>query len=472
MNILFIYPPISPKVLVPSNFEPLALEILASRISNHNVKIVDMRFESEKNFIEIIHNFNPTMVGISVNNTIQVNQSKNILKRIQSLNPHILSIVGGHHPTLVPEDFYESYVEAIFLGWADKSFSRYVNYIEAKIKKESLKSIILLKNGSPDYINKQFTGLKNSDIPTPERDLVIKYRKKYRNEIGQKYVLVNTARGCPYRCSFCACWKAAHGQYLVRKARDVFNELIEIPENIPRVFFADDNTFYDTVRAEKLYQLIKNSSVEKKYSGYCRSDTIVENPELFQHWKEIGLENLTIGFEATNDHSLKIYNKNNKVLSNQKAVEILNDIGVHFSSYFIIDPYFKKEDFDMTLLYVKRYNLIKPRFVVLTPLPGTQLYKKFRDKINLGYDYFDFLHWVYPTKMKSKEFLRNLVKLYYSSYSLKRYLLIIFKNILIRFTNSKSKRKLLKNIKIIELILLRLLAVPLHRKLYREYLKN
>lgn len=60
---------------------------------------------------------------------------------------------------------------------------------------------------------------------------------------------------------------------------------------------------------------------------------------LFKHWKEIVLDNLTIGFEATDDHSLAIYNKKNNVESNQKAVEILNDLGIFFSSYFIIDPY-------------------------------------------------------------------------------------------------------------------------------------
>ncbi|MFO7891022.1 MAG: radical SAM protein [bacterium] len=472
MNILFIYPPINSKVLVPCNFEPLALEVLASKLNAHNVKIVDLRFESEKNFIKIIKTFSPEIVGISVNNTIQVNQSKMILQHIKSLNPHILITVGGHHPTLVPEDFFTPFVDAIFLGWAEKSFPQYVNHLEAKTKNDSLESIIILKNGLPDYQSREFPKLKNSDISMPNRDLTIRYRNNYTNEIGRKYALVNTARGCPYRCSFCACWKAAHGQYLIRDAMDVFNELIDLPNDIQRVFFADDNTFYDTERAEKLYQLIRNSNVNKKYSGYCRSDTVVENPELFKHWKEIGLENLTIGFEAMDDHSLKIYNKKNKVESNQKAVGILNDIGVPFSSYFIIDPYFKQKDFDMTLHYVKKYNLIKPRFVVLTPLPGTQLYEKFKDKINLSYDYFDFLHWVYPTKMITKEFLEYLVKLYYSSYSFKRYLRILFKNLFIRLKHLKSKRKLLKNINIIELILLRLLAIPLHRKLYREYKKN
>jgi len=469
MNILFIYPPISSKVLSPCNFEPLALEILASKVQNHNVKIIDMRFESDKYLTEIISEFKPTIVGISVNNTIQVNQSKRILERIKYLDSDILNIVGGHHPTLIQEDFYKPYVDAIFIGWAEKSFPQYVNYIESGTNIESLTSIILLKNGVSYYQNRQYPKLTNSDIPKPNRNLTLKYRKKYKNEIGRKYALVNTARGCPNRCSFCACWKAANGNYLIRKAKDVYNELFEIPKDIPRIFFADDNTFSDIERAEELYNLIKSSSIQKKYSGYCRSDTIVKNPELFKHWKEIGLENLTIGFETTDNSILKIYNKKNSIETNQKAVEILNDLDIQFTSYFLIDPYFKKVDFDMTLIYIKKHNLIRPRFVILTPLPGTKLYENLKDKINLGYDYFDFLHWVYQPQMTSEDFWKNLLKLYYSSYSLKRYLRILLKNLSIKIMSNKSKKKILKNLNLIEFILLRLMAIPLRRKLYRQY---
>jgi len=184
MNILFIYPPISSKVLSPCNFEPLALEILASKVQNHNVKIIDMRFESDKYLTEIISEFKPTIVGISVNNTIQVNQSKRILERIKYLDSDILNIVGGHHPTLIQEDFYKPYVDAIFIGWAEKSFPQYVNYIESGTNIESLTSIILLKNGVSYYQNRQYPKLTNSDIPKPNRNLTLKYRKKYKNEIG------------------------------------------------------------------------------------------------------------------------------------------------------------------------------------------------------------------------------------------------------------------------------------------------
>jgi len=56
------------------------------------------------------------------------------------------------------------------------------------------------------------------------------------------------------------------------------------------------------------------STVRIRYSGYCRSDTIVKHPNMFSNWKDIGLDNLTIGFEAVDDGTLKQFNKNNFVL--------------------------------------------------------------------------------------------------------------------------------------------------------------
>ena len=147
MNILLIYPPKNPKTLTPSNLEPLALEILAATVRSHNVKIIDLRFDTISKLDLLLKNYCPDVVGISVNNTIQVNQSKYVLKHIKNLYPQIINVVGGHHPTLTPEDFYKSYVEAIFLGWAEKSFPEYISYLESNKNEEMLPGIILLKNG-------------------------------------------------------------------------------------------------------------------------------------------------------------------------------------------------------------------------------------------------------------------------------------------------------------------------------------
>jgi len=469
MKILFIYPPKNTEVLVPANFEPLGLEILANTVISHEVKIIDLRFEPISILNKVLSYDTPDIIGISVNNTIDVNQSKRILNYIKSSNPKIITIVGGNHPTLAPDDFYTSYVDAIFIGWAEKSLPKYVDFLESNRENNLIPGIIQLRNGHPIHSKYTFSNLESDDIPIPNRNIVRKYRNFYKNELRRKYALVNTTRGCPYRCSFCACWKAANSRYLVRSAEDVFREIVNIPLDVSYIFFADDNTFFDVSRAQKLHELIKKSGLTKKYTGYCRSDTIVKYPDLFSNWKEIGLDNLTIGFEAVNNQKLKDLNKNNQVEINQKAVEILNDFHINFTSYFLIDPNFEKQDFQEIQNYVDHLNLIKPRFVILTPLPGTYLFEQQKKSIKLSYDSFDFMHWVVPTKLKPKEFFNSFKKLYYTSYSYGRYFKAISHNLFMKFKRVKNKECRLDHISLLELILLRIMALPLKRKLYRQY---
>ena len=183
MKILFIYPPQSPYVLAPSNFEPLALEILASTVSGHNVKILDLRFESLSILRHLLRSYTPDLIGVTVNNTMQVNRALRVLKFIRETYPSSLNIVGGHHPSLSPQDFYVSYVDTIFVGWAEKSFPQYVEALELKKQVESIPGVIILQKGIASRQTKNAGDFEPSDIPLPNRSLVQKYRKGYKDEI-------------------------------------------------------------------------------------------------------------------------------------------------------------------------------------------------------------------------------------------------------------------------------------------------
>jgi len=472
MNILFIYPPHNPEVLIPSNFEPLALEILAQTVPEHTVKILDLRFDHFDQLNHLLSSFKPQVIGLTVNNTIHVNQAKKILKYIKRSVPDIKNIVGGHHATISPQDFFKPYIDAIFLGWAERSLPQYINRLHSNKYNEIVENVILVKKGIPFNLQNVKPAIVETDeIPVPDRGVTRKYRKHYRNELGHKTVLVNTARGCPYRCTFCACWKAAGEKYITRSAEDVLKELTQVPDDIDFVFFADDNTFFDVKRAEKLCYLINKHDIRKKYSGYCRSDTIVKYPQLFKNWKEIGLDNIAIGFETTSEDTIKRYKKANTIENNIRATQILNDLEINFRPHFLIEPEFEKENFEDISVFVEKYNLIKPIFTILTPLPGTALYEERKEIINLDYDYFDFMHWVYPTKLKAREFFKYFINLYYNSYSYKRYFKILIRICINLFKKNSFEKWELNHLSLVEIILLRIMAFPLRRKLYRQYVK-
>jgi radical SAM superfamily enzyme YgiQ (UPF0313 family) len=467
MKILLIYPPDNPEVVSPSRYEPLALEILASTVRYQDVEIFDMRFESYSSLNSFLSEFDPDIAGISINYTVHVRPAFDVLKFIRSKGSDIITVVGGHHPSVMPQDFYSPFVDYIFTGWAEKSFPRFVKMLESGVQHEVIPGVICLKKGVPVYHADNLFDLEPYEIPPPARSLTMKYQNRYRNEIGIKTALINTARGCPYKCAFCSIWKATRGHFVVRNMEDICAELESLPSRIHHVFFADDNTFLDINHARELCRMIRESGIKKKYSGYCRSDTIVRHPDIIREWKEIGLENLCVGFEGIDDDQLKMINKNNYSENNIRATHILHDLGLQFRSYLLIETDYKEDDFKRVSVYVNDLKLINPMFVILTPLPGTDLWERQKSSISRNYDYFDLMHCVIHPKMDPEKFYRSFLKLYTDAYSIRRHLNIFIRKLLNRLYGREHSGHF-QHIPIIKLILLQVMTYPLRRKLLRQ----
>lgn len=469
MRILLIHPPNSRSSVAPGRFEPLGLEVLAALVPEHEVRILDLRIDGFREFDHQMNAFQPTLAGISVNNSIHALQARKVIGYIHDQYPYIIQVVGGHHVTLVPEDFHIPGVQAIFLGWAEKSFPGFIKALDQGTSPDSIQGIELLDRGEVRIRNEMARDLKASDLPFPRRDLVKKYTKSYRSDMGFRTSLVNTTRGCVYRCSFCCVWQAAAGQFIIRSPEDVFHEIAHLPDFIPYVFFADDNTFLNPDNALRLCQMIKEAKIRKKYSGYCRSDTITRYPEMMKEWRLIGLENLCVGFETTSDNHLGELNKKNTLVNNELAARILNDIGIPFRPHFLVDPVFEKEDFNRIMCYVRKNQLKSPIFPILTPIPGTVYHSEVKDKIILGYEFFDFAHAVVPTRMPPRDFYRSWMNLFFMSYPVWRNLKYFIRRTLAKMTGNQEQQKKYSHIRLLNLFILRIVGVYLFFKFVRHY---
>jgi radical SAM superfamily enzyme YgiQ (UPF0313 family) len=258
----------------------------------------------------------------------------------------------------------------------------------------------------------------------------------------------------------------------MRKPEEVFYEISQLPEEIDRVFFADDNTFINPKNAAKLAGLIDNAGIRKKYSGYCRSDTIVKHPEIMEVWRKIGLDNLCVGFEVVDEMGLTKINKRNKIENNEHAAKILNGIGIPFRPHFLVEPGFVEEDFESILNYVRAHNLKSPIFPILTPIPGSEDYDKMKNSIWLDYEYFDYAHAVTPTKLSPKKFYWAWIKLFQRSYPIGSNILRFLKRSFARVTKNDKMEERNRHISLIILLKLKIFALYVMFKLVRHYKKE
>jgi radical SAM superfamily enzyme YgiQ (UPF0313 family) len=411
MKILLIQPAKAPKTIGGEDYflyEPLALEYLAAGVEkDHDVKILDMRIE--KDLQTVLTDFSPHVIGITAY-TVHVNPVINLCKVIKMWKSEILTIVGGHHATVSPEDFSNPYVDLVVMGEGVFVFKEIMERLEKKKDFDGISGIAYNKRG--EFMKFPPDPIHNLDsFPFPNRGLTSKYREQYYSEWMKPLASIRTSKGCPFRCNFCALWKLTGGKYLKREPEKIVEELFEIREEF--VFFADDESLVDVVRMKHLANLIKESGIKKRFFLYGRSDTIAKHPELLKLWKEAGLERVFVGFEFFREDDLKYINKGSTINDNDNAIKILNDLGIEIYASFIVRPEFSKNDFKSFIKYCRSLGINFPSFAILTPLPGTDFYEEVKEQLIIhNYDYFDFLHTILPTALPLKEFYQEFCTLY------------------------------------------------------------
>ncbi|MFH2059864.1 MAG: radical SAM protein [Pseudomonadota bacterium] len=425
MNILLVVPKANDKVILKDKFsmhEPLALEYIAAGVQdNHNVKILDMRLDD--NLTQTLEEFQPHIVA-TTGFTIHIKNCKRIFKEAKSTNPEILTVIGGHHATIKPEDYNEKYIDVIVIGEGVLSFKEIVQKWDKKESFEDIEGIAVIKNGK--LIKTAYRPYTDLDLlPFPARQLTQKYRPNYFISSMGQVASIRTSLGCYFRCNYCALWQITKGEYLVRDPESVIKELSMIEEE--NIFFADDESMLKAKRMLDLADRIKSAGIKKRYRIFGRADTIVRRPDLIEKLCEIGLHSVVVGFEGITDQDLVKLNKGTTVSVNEEAISILKQNGVEVCADFIVTQDYDLDKFKQLSDYVKTLDLKVVIFPILTPLPGTQLYESTKDQIiTEDYDLYDFKHSVLPTKLPLDVFYDEFAKLHYLMFS--PYRQFIYKN--------------------------------------------
>ena len=411
MNILLIEPAKAPRTIGGEDihlYEPLALEYLAAGVrSDHDVSILDLRLE--KDLQAVFERLRPDVVGIT-SYTVHVNTVRRLFAQVKAWNPRVLTVVGGHHATVAPEDFASPAIDLVVVGEGVFPFRAIVARRERGEGFDGIPGVAFLRSGA--LVQSAPAPAPDLDLlPLPDRRLTAAYRPHYYSEWMRPLASLRTSKGCPHHCSFCALWKLAGGRYLRRQPEKVVEELATIDESF--VFFADDESLVDAPRMKELARLIRQAGIHKRYFLYGRSDTIARSPDLLAIWRDIGLERVFVGLEAFRDGDLADIRKGSTQRDNEQAVKVLQELGIGIYASLIVRPEFSRADFAALRRYCRELKLDFAAFAMLTPLPGTEFHEQVRAQmITHDYDYFDFVHTLLPTALPLREFYEEYYQLY------------------------------------------------------------
>lgn len=196
-------------------------------------------------------------------------------------------------------------------------------------------------------------------------------------------ITVQTSRGCPHQCEFCASSILLTSRYKLKPVEKVIAEIREIKKIWPRPFieFADDNSFVH----QEHYKNLLRELVKENLRWFTEADVrAAQDNELLALMRDSGCQQVLIGLETPRAASLagvelKTNWKVRQQDSYKAAIAKIQSYGVTVNGCFILGlDADTPEVFDEVFHFVKDSGLYEVQITFLTPFPGTPLYQRLK----------------------------------------------------------------------------------------------
>ncbi|MBI4164569.1 MAG: B12-binding domain-containing radical SAM protein [Acidobacteria bacterium] len=263
-------------------------------------------------------------------------------------------VLGGIHPSMCPDEAGE-HADAVVLGEADRLWPDLIqDFLNGKMKSR--------------YYDPEPVDL--AKIALPRRDLLD----------SNGYVIFNsvqTTRGCPFNCNFCSVTTMSGVKYRFRPAEQVVEELRTLDGRF--IYFVDDNIIGNPQRAKALFKAFLPLKL-----GWASQVTInfARDPDLMRLARASGCYGVFIGFETFSNKSIRDAGKGvNRPDEYLRDIRRIHEAGIKVWGSFIFG--FDNDALDVfreTLDFIEQSRMEFAQFSLLTPLPGTALYKQFEDE--------------------------------------------------------------------------------------------
>ena len=415
MKIAFVKPPVGGILgLEMLTFvEPLGPICVAACLEaeGHECKVFDLRIDGEEHGLDLCKRFAPDVVGLQCNFTTERNRTVRLAQRIKRENPGTFVVVGGHDASRDPNWFNSDVIDAVAVGDGEEVMPPMVDAIQRGHDLATIPGLMLHRDGRWVSTGHAPTRKNLDDYPLPARHLIEHYADHYYINFHKPLALMETARGCPFKCNFCSVWKFHESTFREKSPERVVRELREIKADA--IFITDDIFWMNVKRGEAMAKQIKAAGIKKFFTVQTRTDIICKFPHLIEMWKDCGKLAIFLGLESVTDEGLKAVNKKNTADNNVKAIKILQELGVGFTPNFIVDPAWTRDDFKRLRDWIDHTGAYNSGFSVLTPLPGTDLWDTAKEQVTThDWEMYDIVHAVLPTTLSLDDFYEEYSRLW------------------------------------------------------------
>ncbi len=309
-------------------------------------------------------------------------------------------VFGGYMPSMIP-DYVAPTCDSVVIGDAEIAYP------------------LMLRDFEQGHLQRRY------QYPIQQEDLAQLPLPRYELLTSKKIAFmlpVQAGRGCPHACSYCSIYCLYRQKYLTRPVEEVLRDIRRVKALGYRSFFLiDDNLignprfFGELCRAVKPMRMI--------WATQC-SIRLAKKPELLKLAAQSGCRILSIGVESISQESLDAVGKSwCRADENEEMLRRVLDAGILPATEMIVGTDGDTEEsIRATADFVVRNKIPIPKFYVMTPMPGSDLYESYKAKGRLLHEDYsrytatDAVHT--PAKISPEKLTELYWELYQKVYSL------------------------------------------------------
>ncbi len=355
----------------------LAILSAVVREKGFQVDLIDLRtLQGWEHFREELAARRPAVCGLTMM-SVDYNPVMRCVDVIKEVEPGVVTVVGGPHPTLVTDEVLANQnIDYVITHEGEIAFPRLLSALQ-----EGQRPADRLIQGQPPDLDA---------LPFSDHELFLQEWRKWGYdldspevpfvpELPPPFVTLIAGRGCRYNCSFCQPAERILFGRQVRR-RSVSNVITELEHLRDRYSFAsfmfhDDTLIEDREWVMDFCRAYKAGGFHQPFFCQGRSDIIVRHEDMVQTMVAAGLRGFFIGFESGSDRVLRFLRKGATRQQNLEAARICKKYGIAiWANYMLGLPTETEEEIVETISMLKEIDpdYYSPAFY--TPHPGSDLY--------------------------------------------------------------------------------------------------
>lgn len=427
-KVLLITPPYHCGVVESAGtWLPLGFVYLGGSLkkAHYQVEIYDAmaKFTTFRDIAARIEEAKPDVVATGAY-TALINDALKILKLAKKINPSILTLLGGVHPTFCWGEILErdhAAVDYIIRGEGEETVVELLESLSVGRDVANIKGIAFFKEGKIISTSERLF-IKNLDALPTAWDLVDWQDYSYRPNPGSTLAVVSSSRGCNQKCTFCSqqvfwkrTWRARSPESFVAEL-----EYLNRKYGVNVAMITDETPTLDRKRWEKILDLLIKKDMDLELLMETRVDDILRDEDILGRYWKARIRHIYVGVESVSQETLNRFHKNLKVEQGRRAIELINQAGIISETSFVLGtPEETSQSIRETVKLAQHYNPDLAFFLAIAPWPYSEIYGELKPYVEV----FDYSKYnlvepvVKPISMTRQELNRELVDAFRTFYT-------------------------------------------------------